>query len=343
MIEKVAIVYQTKIPPERNGIIKPMKPGGYSDSGADIAYSLRKRDVQVITPVDSPDIQNDMDWVFPDTTEGIQSAINKGANIIWLNTVLYKGHPIEDFLGKDIYVVGQIPESVDLYDDKLTTNRLLKENELPIPAFVTITRDSSYELNIPFPLVVKPILGRGSQGVYLVKSKEELDGILNEMFTSGDYGQAVYAEEFLAGEEITITVMPPGRYKDFTISDYWTLPPVRRFNHNNGIAPYNGVVAVIDNSEVLSDEQLKSPAVTQVCDECEKAAALVNARAPIRIDCRANASGKYILFDLNMKPNMTGASRPHRSNQDSLTALAARKIGWDFDDLIYNMLQQYWQ
>ncbi|WP_244614437.1 hypothetical protein [Elizabethkingia argenteiflava] len=51
--------------------------------------------------------------------------------------------------------------------------------------------------------------------------------------------------------------------------------------------------------------------------------------------------GEYLLFDLNMKPNMTGASRPHRQDQDSLTALAARKIGWNFDDLIINMLSQH--
>ncbi|EOD2823384.1 MULTISPECIES: hypothetical protein [Morganellaceae] len=40
---------------------------------------------------------------------------------------------------------------------------------------------------------------------------------------------------------------------------------------------------------------------------------------------------------------MTGTSRLHRADQDSLTALAARKIGWSFDDLILNMLYQRWK
>ncbi|NPE47846.1 hypothetical protein [Sphingobacterium prati] len=30
----------------------------------------------------------------------------------------------------------------------------------------------------------------------------------------------------------------------------------------------------------------------------------------------------------------TGAARQHRQDQDSLTALAARKLGWDFADLL---------
>lgn len=347
--EKVAVIYQTKTPPERNGIIKPMKPGGYSDSGADIAYSLQKQQINVITPDEIPKIENDLSWVFPDTKEGIQSAIDKGATVIWLNTVLYEGHPIEEFITKGISVVGQIPATVDIYDDKLVTNELLGKHQLPIPGSIAVTAGNikNYKPGFPFPVVAKPIRGRGSQGVTFVRDENELTATLKKMFTSGDYGTTLYIEEFLPGEEITISVMTPGKYiinKQIVHKEnYWSLPPVRRFDHQNGIAPYNGTVAVINNSEVLSDERLKSPKIQQLCKECETAAKLVNAKAPIRIDCRANADDKYFLFDLNMKPNMTGASRPHRQDHDSLTALAARKIGWNFDDLVLNMLYQHWK
>lgn len=39
---KIAVLYQKCALPAVNGILKPMKPGGYSDSGADIAYCLLK-------------------------------------------------------------------------------------------------------------------------------------------------------------------------------------------------------------------------------------------------------------------------------------------------------------
>jgi hypothetical protein len=148
MIEKIAIIYQAKAPPTRNGILKPMKPGGYSDSGADIAFSLRRQNIHVVTPVENPGTESDLDWVFPDTIEGIQSAVEKGATVIWLNTVLYKGHPVEDFIKKGIAVVEQIPENVDLYDDKWITNNLLKANGLPIPKSVMIcfTNVGKYKL-----------------------------------------------------------------------------------------------------------------------------------------------------------------------------------------------------
>jgi len=119
----IAILYQTIVPPVRNGIQKPMKLGGYSDSGADIAYELHKNRFPIITSSQHPKKENDLDWVFPDTKEGIQLALDKGAKIFWLNTVLYKNHPIEGFFDQKIEFIGQLPKNADIYDDKLVTKK----------------------------------------------------------------------------------------------------------------------------------------------------------------------------------------------------------------------------
>ncbi|MBW8688229.1 ATP-grasp domain-containing protein [Chitinophaga rhizophila] len=345
----VALLYQAQQPPARNGILKPMKPGGYSDSGADIAYALREKQVPVSTPAIHPQLTIDLDWVFPDTEAGIRHALAKGAQVLWLNTILYNGHPVEAFLKKGIAAVGQLPRNTDLYDDKWTTNKLLQRNNLPIPPAILINKDNlhDYQLNFPFPAVAKPIRGRGSEGVKVVYRQTELDEILDEMFSADKFGSAVYVEKYLPGKEVTITVMPPGKYVIKGVCqekiNYWSLPPVERFNHEEGVAPYNGTVAVVNNSKVMEDDVLQSQAVITLCKQCESAAALVGARAPVRIDCRQDEQGRYFLFDLNMKPNMTGASRPHRMDQDSLSALAARRIGWSFPDLLENMLRQQWR
>lgn len=44
-----------------------------------------------------------------------------------------------------------------------------------------------------------------------------------------------------------------------------------------------------------------------------------------------------------MKPNMTGAGRPGRSDQDSLSAIAARAAGWSYADLLVAMLGSAWR
>ncbi|WP_307810550.1 ATP-grasp domain-containing protein [Gelidibacter salicanalis] len=348
-MQTTAILYQEKLPPIKGGIQKPMKPGGYSDSGADIAYELKKNDIGIVTPVTNPDIENDLHWVFPDTKKGIQSAIKKGANTFWLNTVLYKNHKIENFFDRDFQFIGQLPSQVDIYDDKYFTNELLRKNKIPIPKtkLISIENLNDYSLDIDFPIVVKPISGRGSQGVSLVRNQKELDGKLNEIFLNNEYGNTVYVEQFLSGQEITVTVMPSGNYlidnQEKIYKNPWCLPAVKRFNHKDGIAPYNGIVAIMKNSSVLENNELNSRKIIEVYRQCEKASELLNIKAPIRIDCRADEKGNYFLFDLNMKPNMTGPSRPHRETQDSLTLLASRKIGWNYIDLLRNMIRQSWK
>lgn len=124
------------------------------------------------------------------------------------------------------------------------------------------------------------LTGLLSQGVVKVKSlhslKEVAIALLAEREVAqaegkGDdaisvprYGNALILEEFLDGTELTVTVMPPGDYalpcagsgdissmQVQTKEGYWALPPVTRFNHQDGVAPYNGVVAVVQNSRLL--------------------------------------------------------------------------------------------
>jgi len=344
---KVAILYQSKVPPSVDGIIKPMKEGGYSDSGADIALALVQNKIEVITPVDLPQTQNDFDWVFPDSLEGIETAILKGANTFWLNTVLYATHPILKFRERKLFLVGQAPDSVQIFDNKFYTNNLLREKSLPVPSSVLLGLEDNSELELKFPLVIKPVRGRGSQGVAIVYNRLELDDLRKKLVYAKIYGTHVMVEEFLPGEEITLSIMPPGKYrfngKIVEKKSHWALPPVHRFNHINEIAPYNGIVAVVNNSSLLPQNKIQINEIKKIIRYCEAAANLIKARAPIRIDCRQDKNGKYFIFDLNLKPNMTGASRSHRADQDSLTMIAARGIGWNYPDLVINILMQRWK
>ncbi len=345
--QQIAILYQANPAPAIDGIIKPLKPGGYSDSGADIAYELIQHPYAVCTPSESPSIVHDLDWVFPDTQEGIGRAIQMGTTTLWLNTVLYAAHPILHFSNLGLHFIGQHPAMVEKFDNKFRTNQYLKNLGLPVAKMQRIALDQEdLDIDFEYPIVVKPIRGRGSQGVRRIDSKAALLAYLAEFKTSGLYGSAVYVEPFLAGKEITITVMPAGTYvidQQTSIKDApWCLPPVQRFGHADGIAPYNGTVAVMQNSAVLSEVAQQHPTIEKAMMDCVQAAKLIGIKAPICIDCRADVDGNYFLFDLNLKPNMTGPSRPHRKNQDSLTLMAARAMGWDYIDLLSNMVSLAW-
>ena len=344
---KVALLYQSKLPPQIDGIIKPLKEGGYSESGADIAVAILQNNIQIITPVDSPGIKKDLDWVFPDSEVGIKKAIAKGANLFWLNTVLYTKHPILKFIDKGVLIVGQKLQHVEVFDNKFYTNNLLRENHLPVPFSYILSQDQHINNSFNFPLVIKPIRGRGSQGVLVVHNEKDLKNGISKLISSKIYGDKIMVEEFLPGKEITITVMPPGNYvirkENVRKNNHWSFPAVERFNHIDDIAPYNGVVAVINNSKIVSDHELESDEIIEISRKCELAANIIDAKAPIRIDCRKNANNNYQIFDLNLKPNMTGSSRAHRKDQDSLTMIAASAIEWTYKDLILNILAQHWK
>lgn len=362
----VALLYQAVVAPPVDGVQKPPKPGGYRDSGADIAFNLRAAGLPVVTPNGDPNPARDLDWVFPDTEAGIAQALALGARVLWANTVLFVGHPLDRPLLPGIRVVGQTPAQVQRHDDKWFTNELLRRHGCPVPPAIlvgtgsdphtlqlgSLSEEGLAQHGLSLPVVVKPVRGRGSQGVRVVTSLPELRESLQETFNPADgtgpkYGSRMIVEQFLPGRELTVTVMPPGVYSfDGVKREFptpWCLPPVRRFHHQQGIAPYSGVTAVVHNSAVLTEAERADPAVVELEAHCTRAAQLVRAVAPIRIDARGSVSGRLYLFDLNMKPNLTGPGRPGRDEQDCLVSLAARGVGWTYPDLLIQILRQAWE
>lgn len=343
-------------PPVIDGLRKDAKPGGYSDSGADIAFALRSAGVHVATPQPDPDPAQAMDWVFPDTPEGIAAAFDAGATLLWANTVLFAGHPLERVMDQ-CWIVGQLPAAMQTVDDKFATNVRLRAEGLPVAAsllaapaaregvhaLASLTQQALANLGLEFPLIVKPVRGRGSQGVTLVDGHAAFMQAAGQLIDSKLFGADLIVEQFLSGTEMTVTVMPEQTGQDGVTRAPLPLPPVRRFNHEHGVAPYNGTVAVASNSSALTADEQSDPRTGAMLEACIRAARLVEARAPIRIDCRADADGVLHLFDLNMKPNMTGAGRPGRDDQDSLSAIAARAYGWDYSELLLRMLDDAWK
>ncbi|EFX03765.1 d-alanine ligase [Grosmannia clavigera kw1407] len=344
---RVAVLYQALEPPIINGEKKPMKPGGYQDSGADIAFALQGSEgIDVVTPRDDPDPADHHGWAFPDTEEGILEALSRGATHVWANTVLFASHPLQTSAAIGAYqdrvrVIGQGPLAVERYDDKDYINRLLRGLggfTLPRSWSLSATTDPAavHELpGIAYSVVGKPARGRGSYGVKVCHTADELQDHVRELQSETMH---VLIEQFLAGEEVTVTVMPPAVAGK---TDYWALPVVTRFDHEDGIAPSNGSVAVSTNSRAVSDSD-KDPLYRALMRECEAVARALGTTAPIRVDARRHrdaASSKFALLDVNTKPNMTGPGRPGRDDQACLTLLAAEALGWEYRELLERILR----
>lgn len=269
-----------------------------------------------------PDPSVQEGWTFPDTPEGIMSAIAKGATHLWANTVLFSAHPLQTSeelqpYMDEIKIVGQPCNLVDRYDDKEWTNDLLRRHNskaftLPKAWGLEVTSGLDPDLEgkvqkwlelfgpeLAFPVVGKPIRGRGSFGVKVCHTQLELHSHLTALLKMDPRAMV---EQFLAGEEATVTVMPPSPSRP----SHWALPIVVRYNHSDDVAPYSGKVAVTSNSRVVTAEEYAGDdAYEKIAKECEAAGKLLGTTAPIRIDIRRvskKKGSKFAMFDVNMKP-----------------------------------------
>lgn len=450
----VAVLHQARPPPVVDGVVKPPKPGGYADSSADVAAALAAVGVPVVTPgggapaADAPDAA----WSWPDTDAGIAAAAAAGAAALWANTTLGADHPCglvaaaatgrahpHPLLPPPVaWVVGQPGAAVQAWEDKGWANATLAAAGLPALAHARVgsvagalaavlrggaggavdSLGAPLHAPLGFPAVVKPVRGRGSEGVTRVRTEAELAAAVTALLsatlqlpdgaTCPRYGASLLVEPFLGGDELTVTVLPPGAYwlppdgvawlrrRGFAVVEggaggavalhrHWALPPVRRHlaAADGGVAPYNGAVPVSTNTTPLPPAEVAaSPAVASVLAACEAAASTVGATAPIRVDVRRQAPAAgggsggaggesaaaaaaaasvpsqaaagadddadtqaqrraYRLFDVNLKPNMTGPGRHDgRAGAAGLTTLAAAAapVGWSFGALCAHLL-----
>ena len=340
MMDPIAVLYQAAPPPTTTGIPKPMKVGGYRDSAADIAYALWVRGIPVVTPESQPDPACDTDWTFPDSAAATARAVQQGAKVLWTNTVLYDGHPID---GLSIKRVGQPTSLAAVVEDKAVIGQWLRERGFPIVRQVIVSAGGAVEEPpLPIPIVIKPIRGRGSQGVRWIADTDAWQCALRE-WDLRRFGAAVLVESALPGREVTITVMPPGEYHhDGTTHQHeyaWALPAVERHHHVDGIIPYSGDVPVVANSAAIvnPDRELRP-----MLEACARIGQALDIRAPLRVDARADRQGHFAVIDVNMKPNLTGPGRPGRAHQASLVGIAASALGWTYPALIANIAAQSW-
>ncbi|PUU75235.1 hypothetical protein B9Z19DRAFT_1090792 [Tuber borchii] len=276
--------------------------------------------MSIIAPPPHPDPATDTGWLLLDTQPGILAALAAGADTIWANTPLFSDHPlIGTSLPPYIKLIANPPKVIEVVDDKTFTDKLLQHHGFPTPKSCLLEADlrrsierlSQLVYDLPYPIIVKPLDGRGSEGAQLINGFVGMLDNLDEIFR---IYSVVPVEEFLESEESTVTLMPDGQGK------FMALPVVQQFEQGSGVMPWNGHVPVTKNSRVLSAMDSWHRAAKT---ERQKDAELPRLTSVTRIDIRRKDKngGKFFLFDINPKPNLTRAGRPGRDDQDSLCAI----------------------
>jgi D-alanine-D-alanine ligase len=165
-------------------------------------------------------IKGKIDYVFNLCDEGFE---NKPRMELHVPALL-------EILG--IPYTGSGPQCLAFCYDKSLVRGIAKEMEIPVPEAMFIKpEDSTFELQINFPVIIKPNLGDSSFGItkdsVVYRIEDLLDGISKVREKFG-YDKPILVEEFLTGNDLTVGIIgnPPSSYTVLPIveEDYSVLP-----------------------------------------------------------------------------------------------------------------------
>ena len=225
--------------------------------------------------------------------------------------------------GSKIPFTGSDYKASALAMDKLLSKIIALREEVPVPAY-HIAYKSDYQqhklssygeirqlLSPSDPskeLVVKPVDAGSSVGVHIVKDDKEWEAALADAF---QYSDKVLMEEFIAGRELTVTVL-----------DNEALPVVEIKPHKGFYDYPNKYTA--GNTNYIAPAELTPSEVKIIQDYAVRIWRAMECSGYGRIDFRYDGNTFYFL-EVNTLPGMTPLS---------LTPMAAKAVGINFGDLL---------
>ena len=166
--------------------------------------------------------RNKIDFVLNLCDEGYNNDPSKELHIPSLLEIL------------DIPYTGGGPQCLAYCYDKSLVRGIAKEIDIPVPdAFTIKSEDVTFiEMQIEFPVIVKPNFGDSSFGITqhsVCFNIQELESAILFVRERFGYNKPIIVEQFLTGKDITVGIIgnPPESYLVLPIieEDYSALPP----------------------------------------------------------------------------------------------------------------------
>jgi D-alanine-D-alanine ligase len=206
--------------------------------------------------------------------------------------------------------------------DKITTKKIWLHHGLPTPNYAVLMADTDLDkvaADLGLPLIVKPPHEGSTIGITKVTKAEELKAAYE---LAAGFDEEVLAEEFVAGRELTVTILGRGKTAR-------ALPIVEI------VAPQGNYD--YQNKYFTDDTKYYCPADVDAATTAEIQRIAVDAFNTLgcegwaRIDVLLRASdNRPFLLEANTSPGMTG---------HSLVPMAGRAIGLEYADLCVEILR----
>lgn len=210
--------------------------------------------------------------------------------------------------------------------DKILTKRVLANAGLPTAKFEVYSKEECYDINtiidnliekIGLPMVLKSPSQGSSIGVVIVKSKENMENAIAEVFK---YGSHLLAEQFMDGPELTLPIIGNDNLNVLPVIE---ITSEREFydytaKYTNGLCHHFIPV----NIDKITERQ--------IIEFGKRAYKVLGCKVLSRIDFIVDKKNGPMIIEVNTLPGMTDMS---------LFPDAARYIGIEYDDLVEMLLE----
>jgi len=201
--------------------------------------------------------------------------------------------------------------------DKWRTKLVWTAAGIPTPRYVMARRDTDWDkvaAKLGLPLVIKPAREGSTLGLTRVGSKAEM---VPAYEMAAKFDELVLAEEFVAGQELTASVLGD------------TALPLVRIEAPQGNYDYQNKYFT-DDTKYYCPAGIRPEIEDEIRAVTLKSFRVLGCRGWGRADVMLRPDGTYSFLEMNTSPGMTG---------HSLVPMAAKAAGLDYPELCVRILQ----
>ena len=201
--------------------------------------------------------------------------------------------------------------------DKWRTKLVWLAAGIPTPRFALVRPESSWErivAKLGLPLIVKPAREGSTIGITKVAAMADLAAAYA---IAARYDNLVLAEEFIAGQELTASILGE------------TALPLVRIEAPQGNYDYQNKYFT-DDTKYYCPSGIRAGTEDEIRSHALMAFRVLGCRGWGRADVMLRPDGAYFFLEMNTSPGMTG---------HSLVPMAARATGLAYPDLCVKILE----
>lgn len=200
--------------------------------------------------------------------------------------------------------------------DKLKSKEILKFHKIPTAEYEVFYKNPNEKIcrTLGLPVVVKPTNQGSSLGISIVKNESEWEPALETAFT---YSDEVIVEKFIEGKLLAIGMkeMEP--------------MPIVHIHPKSGFYDYEAKYTS-GKTEYFCPANLEKSEADRCRQVAKQVFQVLRGRGFPRVDVILDNEGTPFVLEMNTIPGMTPTS---------LLPMAAQKMGFEFDDLVVEILK----